>query len=189
MTVTIKIGDDALDSQLPDESAPTHKSIPIQLNIRKTADGDILIFDHPEVDISLAIKRSLIIVFPKESITDKVYDVQDRLFRELRRTGLIIQDSVQCGSVYGSMEAEYLESEEISVVQALLLTISNFVKEENKFINIDNEMEDEWEEGLLEPDEEDSTELGEVPHSSQKGSVRPGYIYSPYGISSIYRYE
>ena len=36
---------------------------------------------------------------------------------------------------------------------------------------------------LLDPDEEDSTELGEIPHSSQKGSMDPrvrpyGYMYN-----------
>ena len=33
------------------------------------------------------------------------------------------------------------------------------------------------------PTDEDSTELGEVPQSSEKGSIRPGYNYAPYWMS------
>ena len=87
------------------------------------------------------------------------------------------------------MGATYPDSEEVDMLQVLLLVISKFIKEEKKFVDFDDEVEAEWEESLMEPDEDDSTELGEVPQSSQKGSIRPGYIYSPYGISSIYRYE
>ena len=34
-----------------------------------------------------------------------------------------------------------------------------------------------------EPTKEDSTELGEVPQATEKGSIRPGYTYDPYWMS------
>ena len=36
---------------------------------------------------------------------------------------------------------------------------------------------------FVEPTEEDSTELGEVPQASEKGSIKPGYNHSPYWMS------
>jgi len=186
MALTIKIGDH------PDEEEQevlAHDPIPVQLNIRRTVDGDILIFDHPDIDITILPKKKKVVVFPKERISDKTYDIQDRFFKILFEKGVIKQDSIQGGSVYGSMEASYPDSDELSVVQALILVISKFIEEEKKFVDFDDQVEKEWEESLVDPDEEGSTELGEVPQSSQKGSIRPGYIYSPYGISSIYRYE
>ena len=185
MTLTVKIGDQAEE----EPGAPTHAPIAVQLNIRKTVDGDILIFDHPDIDITIVSKGNKIVAFPKERISDKVYGIQDRLFKALFEKGVIKQDSVQGGSVYGSMCAVYPDSEEVDILQVLLLVISKFIKEEKKFVDFDDEIEAEWEESLIEPDEDESTELGEVPQASQKGSIRPGYIYSPYGISSIYRYE
>tara|TARA_Y100000310_G_scaffold222387_1_gene224095 strand:- start:346 stop:906 length:561 start_codon:yes stop_codon:yes gene_type:complete len=186
MALTIKIGD---QPEGEEQEAPEHDPIPIRLNIRKTVDGDILIFDHPDVDITILPKKRKVVVFPKVRVSDEIYDVQDRFFKALFARGAIKQDSVQGGNVYGSMEASYPDSEEVNVLQALILAISKFVEEEKKFVEFDDQVEKEWEEGLLDPDDEDSTELGEVPQSIQKGSVRPGYIYSPYGISSVYRYE
>ena len=33
------------------------------------------------------------------------------------------------------------------------------------------------------PTKEDSTELGEVPQATEKGSIRPSYTYEPYWMS------
>ena len=87
------------------------------------------------------------------------------------------------------MEARYPESQEASPLETVLYVVGKFIEEESQYFNLDDELEEEIEKSLTDPDENDSTELGEIPHSSQKGSIRPGYIYSPYGISSIYRYE
>ena len=187
MALTIKIGDQ--EEVEAEEQGVEHAPIPVRLNIKKTVDGDILIFDHPDVDISISPENSRILVFPNERISEKSYDVQDRFFKVLFDNGIIKQNSIQGGAVYGSMEAAYPESDEVNVLQMLILVIGKFIEEEKKFVDFDDEVEEEWEKGLTEPDQDDSTELGEVPQSSQKGSIRPGYIYSPYGISSIYRYE
>ena len=95
-------------------------------------------------------------------------------------------------AAYGSMEAQYpppTPDQGFSTVQAVLLVISKFIESESEYFLVDDEFEKEFEDSLTDPDEDESTELGEVPHADQKGSIRPGYIYSPYGISSIYRYE
>ena len=186
MALTIKIGDDA---PLEKAEAPLHPPVAIRLNIKKTVDGNIMIFDHPEIDIAIMPEKKKIIVFPKEKISDRVYDVQDRLFKFLGRKGTIVLSSIQGGNIYGSMQATYPESETTSPLQAVLLVTEKFIQEEEDYFRISDKMEADLEADLTAPDDQDSTELGEVPHSSQKGSIRPGYIYSPYGISSIYRYE
>lgn len=169
-----------------------HEPISISLNIRKTLDGNIIISDHPDIDIVIMPSDFKIVAFPKEKRTDKVYDVQDRFFNFLNKKGIIKKSKIQSGSAFGSMEALYpmpKKDPAFSTVQMIMLTISKFIDEESEYFNIDNEFEKEFEDSLTDPDEEESTELGEVPHADQKGSIRPGYIYSPYGISSIYRYE
>lgn len=90
------------------------------------------------------------------------------------------------------MEAKYpppTPDQQFSTLELILLVVSKFVEDESDYFNVDEEFEKEFENSLTDPDEDESTELGEVPHGDQKGSIRPGYIYSPYGISSIYRYE
>ena len=183
MALTVKIGD-------PDaKEAPKAPPVKIRLNIRKTVDGNILISDHPDIDIVIVPKNKKIMVFPREKISDKVYDIQDRFFKLLGAKGVIARDSIQGGSVYGTIEANYPEGDTASALETALYVIGGFIKEESRYFNIDEEFDEEFERSLTEPDENDSTELGEVPHHSQKGSIRPGYIYSPYGISSVYRYE
>jgi len=168
-----------------------HKPVSIKLNVRKSLDGNIIISDHPDIDIVIMPPQSKIVAFPKEKRTDKVYDVQDRFFNFLNKKGIVNKSKIQSGAAFGSMEAMYpvVDQEKFSAVQVILLTISKFIDEESEYFNIDDEFEKEFEDSLTDPDEEESTELGEVPHADQKGSIRPGYIYSPYGISSIYRYE
>jgi len=39
---------------------------------------------------------------------------------------------------------------------------------------------------LVHPDKADSTELGEVPQRDEQGSIRPGYIRSPYALNYLF---
>tara|TARA_Y100000034_G_C6739655_1_gene328145 strand:+ start:197 stop:757 length:561 start_codon:yes stop_codon:yes gene_type:complete len=186
MALTVKIGEKAIEGE---PEAPKGPPVKIKLNIRKTIDGNLLIFDHPDIDITVVPAKRKIIVFPKEKISDKTYDIQDKFFNFLARRGVVSLGSVHGGNIYGSLEAVYPEVDDPSSLETSLYVISKFIEEESKYFNLDKEFDDEFERSLTEPDEDDSTELGEVPHSDQRGAIRPGYVYSPYGISSIYRYE
>ena len=42
---------------------------------------------------------------------------------------------------------------------------------------------------IVHPDKEDSTELGEVPHAVEKGSIRKHYIRDPYSMNYMYTFE
>ncbi len=64
-------------------------------------------------------------------------------------------------------------------MQAAVYVISEFVTEEAKHEHIADEYEKELENMFTHPDQEDTTEYGEVPQYAQKGSMRPGYYYYP----------
>ena len=192
MAVTIKIGAAAQAQVDPSAENPRNEPVTVKLTVRKTLDGNIVISDHSDIDIVIDPKENKLITFSTDRRSDKVYDVQDRFFNFLAKKGIIDRSKIQSGSVFGSMEAKYAPpspDQQFSTLEVLLLVVSRFIEDESDYFNVDEEFEKEFEKSLTDPDEDESTELGEVPHGDQKGSIRPGYIYSPYGISSIYRYE
>ena len=71
----------------------------------------------------------------------------------------------------------------MDTIQALLLATYNFLKDEKELFSAVEEFEEEYEDRLLDPEAEDSTELGEVPQAAKKGSIDPNSL--PYGL--IYR--
>jgi len=162
----------------------------ISLNARKSLDGNLMIFDHKDIDIVLIPTKGKILSFAKEMFSEKVYEAQDRFFEFLRNKGVISLDSVQGGNIYGSMEALMLESNDknIDSMQSTLYSVYKFITEENANFGIAQQYEEDYEDSLLDPDAEDSTALGEVPHQTKKGSLIPGYIRGPYGMTSHYRY-
>jgi len=181
MALVVKINPEGTDPRLP--------SVTITLNAKKTVDGKILVFDHPEIDIVIDPSRRKITLFPKEEITDTTYYIQDNFFKHLGRSGLVDPKTVQVGSVHGSMEAIYPGSDDHNVLNIVLYSLYKFLQQEIGFLKNLDQYEKDFEDSLTNPSEYNSTELGEVPQSGNKGSIRPGYIYSPYGISSIYRFE
>mgnify|MGYP003116848890 CR=1 FL=1 len=162
----------------------------ISLNARKSLNGDVMIFDHKDIDIVLLIETKKVVAFAKDSFADHVYQSQDRLFNFLRRKGVIIPESVQGGNVYGSMEALLNTPSEnnVSRFDVALLSIKNFLDEEAPYFDVYEDYEEKEIENLTDPSEEASTELGEVPHEERKGSLVPGYVRGPYGMTTFYRY-
>ena len=180
MTINVTVG----NNQHSLEKNP----IKVKLNIRKTIDGSILIMDHNDVDIVIVPSQKKIIIFPKSSLHDDIYACQDRVFNFLASKGVIKRESVQAGDVYGSLQAEYPEAvNNADATQLVLFTISKFLEEEKPHMEMEQYFEDEFEKRLLRPDESDSTELGEIPHSEKKGTITPNKLRSyivglgPYG--------
>ena len=89
----------------------TAKVEKILLNARRTIDGNIIVKDHPEVDLLVLPEKSKIVVLPKEELDDEVYDSQKRLFKFLVLKGVIEYDSVQAGNLFMSMEAKISKTE------------------------------------------------------------------------------
>ncbi len=174
MAIQIKVG-----SSAPAEE-PKKPIAKTSLTIRKTLDGDFLITDHADIDIIVMPTKKKIVAFPKDLMSEVVYGAQDRLYKFLSKKGLIAIYSIQGGSIYGSLEAEMLGSEELDPVKLSIINIEKFIEEERPYFEFVEEYEEMDADRFVEPDEDQSTELGEVPHEKVKGNIRPGYNYGPY---------
>jgi len=167
MTIEIKM-------DLPDnkgQSDPVVEDISIKLNARKSMGGDVMIFDHIDIDIVYMPEKKKIVAFPKEMMSDIVYGAQNRMFDFLVKKGMILPETVQGGNVYGAIEGKFPESKTADADNLVLLTISKFMEEERPYFAYDKAYRQQEQDRLLNPEEEDSTELGEVPHSTKKGSI------------------
>ena len=157
----------------------------IELKARRTIDGNIIILDHEDIDIVLMKEKKKCVAFPKDSMSEKVYSSQDRMFKFLSKKGLVSPSTIRGGNVFGSMEAELLESKipGIDYDQALLFSIHEYITGERPYFKSAEEYDDDVLDAMLRPSPEDSTELGDVPQSDRKGSmdsrIRPyGFMYN-----------
>ena len=180
MAIKITVG-----SKQPPEPPKPDPIAEVELQIRRTASGDYYISDHADIDI--IVMKNKVLTIAKDIMSEMVYGAQDRLFSFLVKKGLVAAESIQGGSIYGSMEGTLLSSDDLNVVNMTILNVSKYIDEERpyfEFVEKFDEMETEY---FTEPEEEDSTELGEVPQEVEKGTIRPGYTYGPYWQS--YSYE
>ena len=162
------------------------QKVTLELEARRTIDGNIMIFDHRDMDIVVMVgENRRVVAFPKKALTEEVYRSQSRLFEYLYRFGLVELSFVRGGNVHGALEAPLLESTEIdtSNVDLAIYNIHGFLKQEKPYEDFMTDYEDLVNDEYVEPDDQDSTALGEVPQASEKGSIRPGYNYSPYWMS------
>jgi hypothetical protein len=182
MAIKITIGGG--EKEAPPQPAP--KVAEIKLNISKTANGDYYIKDHSDIDIVVMIQKNKVLALSKDLMSEMVYGAQDRLFGYLTEKGLVDPATVQGGSVYGSMEGMLLPSDELNVPNMTILNISEWIDSERPYFEFVEKFEEMEVEHFVDPDEKESTELGEVPHEETKGTLRPGYTYGPYWQSYTY---
>jgi len=177
MAVIIRVGEKA-----------NAKKVRLELDLRKSMNGDLMIFDHGDIDIVLSPAKNKVVVFPKETMNDLVYGAQNRLFAHLRKRGIVIPESIQGGAFYGSIEGMLEESadENASSAKLALINISNFIDEERPYFEQTEAIVSMADDELIHPDKADSTELGEVPQEVEQGSVRTGYVRDPYSIGYMY---
>jgi hypothetical protein len=147
---------------------------------RESLNGDIMIFEHKDIDIVIMQEKKKVVAFAKEMLNDNVYGAEKRLFDHLRKTGIIQFDSIQGGNVYGSMEAAVLDSKKYDPMKSALVQIYEWCKSEkpsNEFLESHDDM---MQDNMLNPDDEHATELGEVPHEEEKGSILQRNLFAPY---------
>jgi hypothetical protein len=173
-------------TMMPPPPPPAEKISTIELKMRKTLGGDLMISDHADIDIVLKVDSGKIMLFPKEELNDIAYGAQDRLLKHLSRKGIVVPDSIQGGNVYGSMEAQMISSKEYNTVNLTIINISKWMDEERPYFEFGDKYEDMMTDRFADPEDEESTELGEVPHEETKGTLRPGYNYGPYWQSYTY---
>ncbi|MAH46940.1 hypothetical protein CMI37_14005 [Candidatus Pacearchaeota archaeon] len=180
MAIVIKIGEKA-----------NEKKVRLELQARQSLNGDVMIFDHGDIDIVLSPTNNTVTVFPKETMNDLVYGAQNRLMAHLTKRGILVPESIQGGSFYGAVEGTIQQplEETISGPKLALINVSMFIDEERPYfenmeaiVSMDDDM-------LVHPDKEYSTELGEVPQSIDQGSIRTGYIRDPYSLNYMYTFE
>ena len=162
----------------------------IQLKAKKSLGGDIMIYDHNDIDIVIMPKKKKILTFAKEYYGDHVYEAQSRLFKFLTKRGIINYDSVQGGNLFSSMEARIQESKMYNEVQHTLLAVSRFLEKEKPLMDFERAFSQREEDRLNQPPPGEYTEFDpEKYHSEKKGSINPGH--QPYGISTaaVYRLE
>ena len=167
-TVSVKITNDRL------------KDYVFELTVRENLSGDLMIYDHKDIDIILMQEKKKIVAFAKDMLTDTVYGAESRLFEYLKKHGIVAYDSIQGGNIYGSMEAKILESKKYDSVKSALLNIAEWFKNEKPMMDDLDVHDDMMDDALLYPDEKNSTELGEVPHEEEKGSILQKNLFAPY---------
>lgn len=177
MAITIKIG-----------KGETKTVVTLELDIRKSLNGDLMIFDHGDIDIVLSSTKNKVIAFPKDTMTDLVYGAQNRLFAHLQRKGIVIPESIQAASFYGAFEAilEKPFKESVNAAKMALVNISKFIDEERPYFESLEAIVAMDDDELVHPDKTDSTELGEVPQKVKQGSIRKGFVRDPYSLNYLY---
>jgi hypothetical protein len=163
-------------------------TVTLELDMRKSLNGDLMIFDHGDIDIILSTKKNKVIVFPKDTLNDLTYGAQNRLFSHLRKKGLVIPESIQGGAFYGSIEGtlETASNDKLNTAKMTLINISTFIDEERPYFESKEAIIAMDDDALIHPDKEDSTELGEVPQKTEKGSIYPGMVRDPYSLNMLY---
>ena len=163
MAITIRVGNKA-----------NRKLVTLEMDVRKSLSGDLMIFDHGDIDIVLSTANNKVTAFPKEVLSDYVYGAQNRLFSFLKKRGVVIPETVRAGAFYGSFEATLQKpiNEKISAAKMTLVNISEFINEERPYFEAMEAYVADAESEYVDPDKEKSTELGEVPQASEKGSMR-----------------
>jgi len=159
---------------------PNERKIQFELNVRKALNGDLLVFDHSDIDIVLMVEKKKLIAFPKDLMSEVVYGAESRLMEWMRKNGIIEYDSIQGGNVYGSLEGKIHESKERDSVKSTIYQLSEWMKSEAPSSKMKKGHDDMMQDSQLEPDEENHTELGEVPHAEEKGSLLQHNLFAPY---------
>jgi|9_EtaG_2_1085328.scaffolds.fasta_scaffold23252_2 hypothetical protein len=170
MTLKIKINK-------PEPPKPPQATI--ELQIRKTLDGNILILDHEKMNIVVSPKAGSVSAIPKMYSGDNsnIYSYQRDLMQSLEEGGVISHNMIQGGLKFGVLEAKIEDAPEgIDNIQVALLEIEKYIKkslgEEIKSAQYDKHIEDRF----TDPEESETTELGEITPEEE----------TPYGRSRSY---
>ena len=153
---------------------------------RQSINGDLLVYDHDLVDIVVSREKSKITVFPKTETSEEVYNTQDRLLSKMAKAGVVDRTSIRSGSVFSSLEGTLHESSinGVSSFQMALSELFDFIQEETPEIKSRKVYKTQLQDFFLDPSEEESTELGEVPHDEKKGAL--DHQVRPYGYQYMY---
>ena len=158
----------------------TIQELNFKLELRRALNGDLMIFDHNDIDIIILLEKKKIVAFAKNMMSEIVYGAENRLMDHLKKKGIVSFDSIQGGNVYGSLEAQILDSKELDPIKASLYEISQWIDTERPSLEAMEAHDEMMDDELLNPEGDDVTELGDVPHEEEKGSIIKQNLYAPY---------
>jgi hypothetical protein len=156
------------------------KSIEFDMNMRRALNGDLMIFEHQDIDIVIMLEKKKIVAFAKDIISDVVYGAETRLMEHLKKTGVIHFDSIQGGNVFGSLQGKLYESKERDPVKVAIYQIHEWLVSERPYMTAVKGHDEMMDNNMFNPSAENSTELGEVPHENEKGSILQHNLFAPY---------
>ena len=158
----------------------------VQLRVRKTLGGNLLISDHSKMDIVIVPQENKIMSIPKPDSGQNVYEYQKELMDSLFQGGVVIVDSVQGGPIYGVLEGTMGKTSNVDSVQVALLEIEKFILKSRADDFPAEEYDKHIEDRFTDPTDEDSTELGEIPPEEDEPYRKSvpnytGYSFAGYG--------
>jgi hypothetical protein len=186
MTLKVKIGS-AIDDGQTDAEVAQRPGIKVRLDVRKTLGGNLIIGDHPDIDIVIMPAKNKILTLAKKLKSGTVYGAQNRMFEFLQARGIVEPDSIQGGNVFASLEGTIPEAPELPAIKIAIINIAKWLEQEQPALDFVEEYEQEVTDDYTDPDKEYSTELGQVPQAADKGSIKPSLVRGPYGLS-LYNY-
>jgi hypothetical protein len=176
-SVKVKISEPNVKVKVHD---PNKRMVEFKLMLRRALNGDLMIFDHSDIDIIIMTEKKKVVAFAKDLMSDAVYGAESRLLEHLRKKGIIAFDSIQGGAVYGSLEGKIHESTELDAIKATLYEVSQWMDSERPYFKSREAYDDMIDDYYADPSDEESTELGEVPHEEKKGSILQRGLFAPY---------
>jgi len=184
MPLKVKFGEKEPEKEKPklkvEFKGKEKETLEFDLKFRAALNGDLMILDHKDIDIVIQPKKNKVVTFAKQMMSDAVYGAESRLLEFLRGNGIIEFDSIQGGNVYGSLEGTIMESSSHDAIKSTLVNISEWMKSEQPYLQGTSAYEQMEDDALLDPDNADSTELGEIPQGEKKGSIEQDSIFAPY---------
>lgn len=158
-----------------------------KLKIQRNMSGHYVLTEHPELDIVIMPQNSKILMLTKGDTSDYLYRTQDKMFKHLVDKGVVQPESIKVGNVFGSMEGLFPQKTHDGKEGMLvaIYVLSQFLEDERPEYVMVKKIQKDLEDKLLNPPIENSTEFGEVPQETFKGSI-PKYGFPTRGI---YRYN
>tara|TARA_X000001388_G_scaffold18165_2_gene11477 strand:+ start:7693 stop:8316 length:624 start_codon:yes stop_codon:yes gene_type:complete len=163
---------------------PYLHEIKFKLNMRRAMNGDLMIFDHPDIDIVYMIEKKKIVTFAKDLMSDMTYGTSSRLLERLSKKGLLVYESIQGGNVYGSLEGKLQEAVDNAAkdkyVGLVLNQISEWIETERPYFKAAQQYDDLLDTNFADPPDDETTRLGKVPQEVEKGSMMQSSLFGPY---------
>ena len=179
MTIKVRIG----NTTPPAEPKPPQATV--ELKVTKTLAGNLLIDDHRYFDIVINPSESKIITLPKPSADKDVFEYQKDFMYSLFKGGIIENESIQGGPVFGMVESTFPSKGDVDTVQATLYQISEYFKSHMFDDEIAEEYDEHIEDNFVDPPDSETTKYGEIPpYQDTPGGNQigdPTYTFAGYG--------